>query len=98
MLPLVKVTAPIVSLKVPILNVPPATDNAPHHKPIQVVSAKVPVFTVVNPVYKLAPDKVNVPLPSLINAPDVFVLAPEIVRLAAPFVTLIVLFVNAVKV
>lgn len=56
---------------------------------------KVPAFTVVAPLYKLAPDKIKLPLPALIKAPVVLVLAPEIVK---SLVVSIVLVVPVVKV
>ncbi len=43
-------------------------------------SLSVPADMVVVPVYAFAPASVNVPEPILVNAPEVPVLAPEIVR------------------
>lgn len=45
------------------------------------VKLKVPALTVVAPLYKFAPDKINVPLPVFVNAPVVLVLAPVNVKL-----------------
>ena len=60
------------------------------------VTRKVPAFTVVAPVYKLVPDKVSVPLPVFVNAPEVESDAPVIVKVCPDVATSIVPVVDEV--
>ena len=59
---------------------------------------RVPPETVVVPVWALAPERVSVPLPALVRAPEVEALAPEMVRFVAAVETSIVDVVAAVRV
>src|SRR5450756_1029559 len=70
MLPLVSVTAPTVSLLVPMLKTPPLTVTAPASGRVLVglFSASVPPVMVVLPVYVLEPESDTVPEPETLNA------------------------------
>ncbi len=70
--------------------------SVPVAPPLPICS--VPSLRVVMPELRFAPVKISVPLPSLVRAPVVAVLAPLIVRLVAAVVTSIELVVPAVSV
>ena len=91
MLPVVKVTAPTVSEKAPMSNVPPFTVTAPD-KALVTPTVKVPAVMVVSPAKGVTPVSVHVPVPALVKPPVplatplkvVLVLSPPAVRVNAP--------------
>ena len=82
---------------VPIQNAPSDTEMVEFDK-TPVFTFKVPVETVVAPVWRFAPVSSNVPAPSLVRDPVVLVDAPAIVSMVAALLTSILDVVPAVKV